>query len=515
MKNNLCNTPTQISLKSIEDERGILTSAQFQQDFPFTIKRIYYIYNNHENIARGFHAHKTLWQCMIPIAGSFKLTFIGKGEKHQFYLDQPSSAVLVPPGYWREITDFAPNTVCLVLASEVFDENDYIRSLEEFKKWEQEQNTKLQAVPFLDLKRYYDHIGQELLVGCEEVLKSGCYISGSELSNFEQEFAKYCGVNFAIGVGNGLDAISITMQAWGIGEGDEVIVPCNSFIATALGISKIGADPVLVDVDETTYNIDIEKLKSAITPRTKAIALVHLYGQPADMDLINTVAKQYNLKVFEDAAQAHGAEYKGRRCGSLGDAAGFSFYPTKNLGGFGDGGMITTNDAELAKKLRCLSNYGSSEKYHHTLLGTNSRLDEIQAKLLSTKLKYLEDWNQNRAQLAKIYYEQLNNIEDLVLPYVPEWAKPVWHVYTIRVLNNKRPLLIEWLKAHKVGYNIHYPVPIHLQVCYRNLEYTQGDFPVSESLSNEIISLPLDPYHSKVEIEYVASMVKTFFDNNK
>nr|MCH9753304.1 DegT/DnrJ/EryC1/StrS family aminotransferase [Alphaproteobacteria bacterium] len=345
------------------------------------------------------------------------------------------------------------------------------------------------------------------------------YICGDELFKFEKDFAKLCGAEHCIGVANGLEAISLTMEAWGINKPHmEVICATNSFVATALGISRAGAKPILVEPDEKTFNISPEAIKKAITPNTKAIALTHLYGQPANMDEINSIAKEYSLKVFEDSAQAHLAEYKGRRCGSLGDAAGFSFYPTKNLGAFGDSGAIVTNNSELANKLRVLRNYGSSEKYVHKLLGTNSRMDELQASFLNIKLKKLTEWTAHKRSLAETYIKELKGLSDIVLPFVSEHANPVWHVFTIRILNNKRSELIEYLEKHNIGFNIHYPVPIHLQECYKYLNYKKGDFPIAEKLATEILSLPIDSYNSIEEIKYVANIIRSAMkdikDNN-
>ena len=367
-------------------------------------------------------------------------------------------------------------------------------------------------VPFVDFKRCYKDMKNELDKAYFDFMESGYYILGSKVQEFEQKFANFCGTKHAIGVGNGLEAITLVMQAWGIGEGDEVICATNSFVATALGVSKCGAKPVLVEADERSYNINPKEIEKAITKNTKAIELTHLYGQPAEMDEIVKIAKKNNIKVFEDSAQAHGSEYKEVRAGNLGDAASFSFYPTKNLGAFGDAGAITTNDDELARKIFMLRNYGCEVKYQHEMLGTNSRLDELQAAFLLVKLEKIEEWTDTRRKYADIYLKELKGIDGLVLPYVPEYINPVWHVFAIRVLNGKREALMEFLEQNNIGYNIHYPVPIHAQKCYEDLGYSDKDFPIATAQAKEILSLPLDAYHSIDEIMYVVSKVKEFFE---
>ncbi len=346
-------------------------------------------------------------------------------------------------------------------------------------------------IPFLDLKAPHDELRAELREAFERVLDSGWYILGEEVRRFEQEFAEYCEVGHCVGVGNGLEALHLILRAYGIGEGDEVIVPSNTYIATWLAASYAGATPIPVEPDERTYNIDPSRLESAITPRTRAIIAVHLYGQPADMDAINGIAKKYGIKVIEDAAQAHGAYYKGRRVGSLGDAAGFSFYPGKNLGAIGDGGAVTTNDPILAEKVRVLCNYGSRVKYHNEVKGFNSRLDELQAAFLRAKLKKLDEWNERRKSVAAAYLKALDK-SDLELPYVPVWADPVWHLFVVR--HPKRDQLQKRLGEAGVGTMIHYPIPPHLQGAYAELGYNMGAFPIAERIHREVLSLPMGPH---------------------
>ena len=334
-------------------------------------------------------------------------------------------------------------------------------------------------IPFLNLKAPHEELRQEMRDALERVLNSGWYIHGTEVKQFESEFSSYCQSKYCVGVGNGLEALHLILRAYDIGEGDEVIVPANTYIATWLAVSYSGAKPIPVEPDLKTYNINPKLIESSVTERTKAIIAVHLYGQPADMDEINSIAKKYNLKVIEDAAQAHGAKYKGRSVGSLGDAAGFSFYPGKNLGAIGDGGAVTTDEESLADRVRVLSNYGSKIKYHNEVKGYNSRLDELQAAFLRAKLPVLDEWNKRRQAIAIMYLSQMD-IEGLTLPYVPDWAKPAWHLFVVR--SHQRDALQKQLNNAGIGTMIHYPIPPHLQPAYSELGYAPGAFPISEAI---------------------------------
>jgi len=309
-------------------------------------------------------------------------------------------------------------------------------------------------------------------------------------------------------VGDGLEALHLTLRAMNVGSGDEVIVPANTYIATWLAVSYAGAKPVPVEPDEKTYNLDPGRIEAAVTARTKAIIPVHLYGQPADMDPINEIAERYGLKVIEDAAQAHGARYKGRRVGSLGHAAAFSFYPSKNLGALGDGGAVVTSDSALAEKVRVLRNYGSRVKYHNEVKGFNSRLDELQAALLRVKLAKLDEWNAQRGLIAAQYSCELREVKGLVLPHVPEWAQPVWHLYVVR--HHGRDALQQHLQAAGVGTLIHYPVPPHLSPAYSELACGPGAFPTTERLANEALSLPMFPTMSEEQLAYVSECMNSF-----
>tara|TARA_R110002094_G_scaffold211871_3_gene182282 strand:- start:829 stop:1926 length:1098 start_codon:yes stop_codon:yes gene_type:complete len=361
-------------------------------------------------------------------------------------------------------------------------------------------------VPFLGLKAPHEELRQELLNAFERVLYSGWYVLGNEVKKFEQEFAEYCEAEHCIGVGNGLDALHLILRAYNIGLGDEVIVPSNTYIATWLAASYAGATPVPVEPDARTYNIDPTLIEAAITQHTKAIIAVHLYGQPADMDAINRIAKKHKLKVIEDAAQAHGARYKGQRVGSLGDAAGFSFYPGKNLGALGDGGAVITNDPELAEKVRVLANYGSQEKYHNEVKGFNSRLDELQAAFLREKLIKLDVWNERRKAIAAEYLSRLNGC-DVVSPYVPEWADPVWHLFVIR--HPERDALQQRLVEFGIGTLIHYPIPPHRQQAYADAGFLKNDYPLALRMADEVLSLPIGPHLGKDQIKWVIDRARS------
>jgi dTDP-4-amino-4,6-dideoxygalactose transaminase len=358
-------------------------------------------------------------------------------------------------------------------------------------------------VPFLDFVQPYEELKAELDEAYLRFMRSAWYILGKEVEAFEQEFAAYCGSKHCIGVGNGLEALHLVLRAWGIGEGDEVIVPSNTYIATWLAVSYTGAKPVPVEPDAQTFNIDQARIEAAVTPRTKAIMPVHLYGQPADMDPIMDIARKHKLKVLEDNAQSQGARYKGRRTGSLGDAAGNSFYPGKNLGAFGDAGAVTTDDAQLADQLRTLRNYGSKKKYYNECIGYNSRLDEMQAAFLRVKLKKLDEWNGRRGRVAEGYLAKMRGSTGLTLPFVPSWAEPVWHLFVVR--HPKRDAFQAKLTEAGVGTLIHYPVPPHLSGAYAEAGFKKGAFPIAEDIANTVLSLPIGPHLASEQAEFVAA----------
>ena len=362
-------------------------------------------------------------------------------------------------------------------------------------------------VPFVTFKPLEKELDNELRSAFERVYNRSWYIDGEEDTKFEDEFAKYCNRKYCVGVGNGLDSLFLALKALGIKKGDQVIVPSNTFIATALAVSYVGATPVFVEPDIRTFNIDPTKIESAITNKTKAIMPVHLYGQSCDIDLIMKIAQKHDLFVIEDCAQAHGAKYKGKVIGSFGDAAGFSFYPGKNLGALGDAGATVTNDKSLAEKVRALGNYGSDYKYHHIYQGNNSRLDELQAAFLAAKLPLLDKVNENRRETAHKYLEGMTNPE-IILPYVPDYAEPVWHVFAVRC--DRRDDLETYLNKNGISTNKHYPIPIHLQECYKDLGFKEGDFPIAEEISRTELSLPMYYGMTDDEIQCVIDRVNEF-----
>jgi dTDP-4-amino-4,6-dideoxygalactose transaminase len=362
-------------------------------------------------------------------------------------------------------------------------------------------------IPFVDLSAQYEAIAGEIEQAISGVLRRTDFILGGDVEQFEREFAEYSETSFAVGIDSGTSAIEMALRAYGIGPGDEVITVANSFIATALAISYTGARPVLVDVDPRTYNMDPSLLEGAITPRTKAVVPVHLYGQPVDMEPVLEIAGEKGLVVIEDACQAHGARYNGKRVGSLGHAAAFSFYPGKNLGAYGDGGLVVTNDEQTADSLRMLRNYGQRQKYHHLLQGFNRRLDTLQAAVLRVKLPYLDGWNAARRRHAAQYNELLESA-GVGLPFEPGYSESVYHLYVIRVAD--RDGLAAHLKERGVSAGIHYPVPIHLQPAYSELGYSAGSFPVSEQAAHEILSLPMYAELTEGQIEHVAEAVREF-----
>ncbi len=363
------------------------------------------------------------------------------------------------------------------------------------------------SIPFLDLQAAYLELQAELDAAYRRVMASGWFILGPELEAFEEEFSRYCGSGFCVGVGNGLEALHLILRAYGIGPGDEVIVPGNTYIATWLAVSYAGARPVPVEPHEETANLDPDRIAAAITPRTRAIIAVHLYGQPADMDTIMALAEQHDLKVIEDAAQAHGARYRGKRTGNLGHAAGFSFYPGKNLGAMGDGGAVVTADAGLASKIAVLRNYGSRSKYHNEEKGFNSRLDELQAAFLRVKLRHLDEWNERRAALASHYLAGLNGAT-VTLPATPSWAASAWHLFVVR--SAQRDALQRFLQEQGIATLIHYPVPPHLQPAYRELGMAAGTLPVTERLHGEVLSLPIGPHLQVDQADTVVNAVLQF-----
>ncbi len=360
-------------------------------------------------------------------------------------------------------------------------------------------------IKFLDLYKINERLRKEINGKITQVLDSGWYLLGEETENFEQNFAKYCGVKHCIGVANGLESLNLIIRGYGFAQGDEIIVPANTYIASILSISENGCTPILVEPDINTYNINPDLIEKKITSKTKAIMVVHLYGQAVQMDKIWTLAKKYNLKIIEDSAQAHGAKYQNQRVGSLGDASGFSFYPGKNLGCVGDGGCVTTNDDELAQKIKALRNYGSHKKYHNVFIGINSRLDEIQAGILDIKLKFLDEDNQKRKEIAKYYRKNIKN-SSIILPNIYAEDAHVWHLFVVRT--KQRDNFQKYLLDNEIQTIIHYPIPPHKQECYKlwnNLSY-----PITEEIHKSVLSLPISPVMSDDEMRKVVEVVNEY-----
>lgn len=363
-------------------------------------------------------------------------------------------------------------------------------------------------IPFASFKKMHSELREKLDLAYERVLESNYYIQGKECADFEKKFAGYCGVDYCVGVGNGLDALTLILRAMDIGNSDEVIVPSNTYIATAFAVSSVGATPVFVEPEIQTYNINPDKVEEMITENTKAVIAVHLQGRPADMDKICAIANKHNLRVIEDAAQAHGARYKGKRVGAIGDAAGFSFYPGKNLGALGDGGCVTTNDKEIADRVRSLGNYGSDYKYHHIYKGVNSRLDELQAAFLNVKLDKLDYWNEERRKIAEKYFAGITNPLVKLPLKSDDVFEHIYHVFVIRC--KERDKLEEYLNSKGIGTVKHYPIPMHRQLAYKDLGISEGELPIAEEISRTVLSLPMYYGMTDEEIQYVIDAINKF-----
>lgn len=364
-------------------------------------------------------------------------------------------------------------------------------------------------IPFLDLKSNYLSVKDEVLSEIHDVLENTAYILGPKVASFEQAFAAAHQVPFCSAVSSGTDGNHLALWALGIGHGDEVIIPANTFIATAWGVTLCGATPVFADCDPETYNLDPAAAEAAITPRTKAIVAVHLYGQPANLDALKAVADKHGIPLVEDAAQSHLAEYKGKPIGGIGTIASFSFYPGKNLGAYGEGGAVTTHDAQLAEKVKLYRDHGSSQKYYHKTLGHNYRMEAIQGAVLNVKMKYIAEWTEKRRAVAKAYKDLMGNISDITLPAEAADCKHVYHLFVIRT--EKRDDLMKHLNDNGVSTGLHYPVPLHQQECFAHLGYKAGQFPNSELIATKGLSLPMFPEMTREQIEYVATQVRAFF----
>ena len=365
-------------------------------------------------------------------------------------------------------------------------------------------------IPFLSFE-FHDEIRSELQIASNRVIDSGWFINGKEVAEFEEEWSKFLGCKHSVGVSNGLDALILSLKTLGIGPGDEVIVPSNTYVATALAVTHVGAKPIFVEPNIETYNIDPERIEAAISNKIKAIMPVHLYGQAAEMNAIMQIAERHGLLVVEDNAQAQGAQYKGQMTGTIGHCNGTSFYPGKNLGALGDAGAVTTNDEDLANKVRVLGNYGSQKKYYNEVIGHNNRLDEMQAAFLRVKLKHLNDWTEQRRDIAAAYLRGLQGVGDLVLPITHPESTHVFHLFVIRT--KRRDELAAYLKERGIGTLIHYPVPPHLQECYKDLGFKRGDYPIAEEIAYTTLSLPIWPGMKREEVSAVCGAIADFFNS--
>jgi dTDP-3-amino-3,4,6-trideoxy-alpha-D-glucose transaminase len=472
-----------------------------------SFRRFYFITGVPPGERRAGHAHKMQAKFLVCVQGSVEAHVESRGRTDVITLARAGRALFLPAGYWLDLINFSADAVLAVLADQPYDGSDYIRDRDAFHRWERGEE-HASRVAYVNFDRLAARHGDEIREALSRVVDSGTYIGGDEVDAFERAFAAYCGTRHAVGVGSGLSALELTLRAWGIGPGDEVIVPANTAVPTALAVTHAGARLVLADVDPSTGLIDPDAIEAALSPATRAIVPVHLYGHPAEMDRIRAIAARAGVKVLEDAAQAHGATYRGARCGGLADAAAFSFYPTKNLGALGDGGCVTTNDGELAHTLRALRNAGSTVKYVHDEKGTTSRLDAMQAAVLRAKLPHLEGWNRRRGELAGLYAEELGGVDGLTLPALAPATVSAWHAFPVLVHGGIRDAVRRALLDDGVKTNVHYPVPVHLQPCYADLGARPGDFPVSERRAGMQVSLPLDPFHTEAEIRRVAASVR-------
>ena len=367
-------------------------------------------------------------------------------------------------------------------------------------------------VPFLDLRAQYKQIEQEVLPMMSEAMANGAFVGGPQVSDFEAEFAEFCEGKYCAGLASGTDALRFALMAVGVGQGDEVITVPHTFIATTEAVSQVGAKPVFVDIYPDTYNIDVSQIQGKINEKTKAIIPVHLYGQPADIDPILEIGQKYGISVIEDACQAHGAIYKGRKAGSLGAVGCFSFYPGKNLGAFGEGGAIVTQNEEIANKIRMIRDHGQEKKYFHQMEGYNGRLDAIQAGVLRIKLKRLDSWNRSRREHSALYSEIFSEIHGITIPVEADFARSVYHLYVILV--DKRERLQEFLNSKGIATGLHYPLPLHLQQAYAHLGYKEGDFPVTEKVASRLLSLPMFPELTREQIDYVTSTIREYMNHN-
>lgn len=493
------------NIPKISDDAS-LCFAQVKDQVPFLIRRIYYIFDAKTGEPRGHHAHYTTDQMMFCLRGRARVVLDNGFLRSEVWLDKPEKGLRLRPMIWHEMLDMSEETVLLVLASKEYDPGDYIRNYDQFKRLAREQHGRGQLV-FNDFVKDIEEREAEYLNDIQRVLKSGWFILGNEVKAFEGELAEYLRVKRAVGVANGLEALQIALMALGIKEGDEVITTPLSAVATTLAIMAVGAKPVFTDVNDDGL-MQVEMVETLITNKTKAILPVHLYGQPVNLGVLQTICAKHNLFLLEDACQAHGSQLDGRKLGSFGDMAAFSFYPTKNLGAFGDGGAIVTNNDGLAEKCRQIRDYGQSGKYKHAVYGLNSRLDELQAAILRTKLKYLDEDNARRRKIALIYGERLSGFKNLHLLGQDSWEGNNFHLMVIR--SKRRDDLKEYLKEQGIPTLIHYPSTIPDQPVFAK-KWGAGKIENARKIVGEVLSLPCHPQMTEDEVELVCRKIREFF----
>lgn len=502
--------PRVVELSSYAVKNGVINVAEFGSELPFVAKRNYLITAKDASIKGGEHAHKDLDQFFMCVKGSFNIKLSDGQQTFEFELSTISVGLFVPAGWWRTY-DLSEDGVVSVLASEVYDEHDYIHDFKELQKFHQKQK----EIPFLDLRSVNRQYETDFLDSLSKSIHTSSFVDGVKVERFERDFSEYCGTKYAVSCGNGYDALYLALLALGVGSGDEVIVPSNTFIATAFAVSRTGATPVFVDCTQTDYSLDVTQLNEVFSNKTVGVIPVHLFGIPANMDEINSFAVKKGLFVIEDAAQAHGAKYKSKRVGSLGDVGCFSFYPSKNLGALGDAGCITTNDPSVARKIRLLRNYGSEEKYIHETFGMNSRMDAIQAAFLSTKLKGLNVDNELRLKIASTYTQKLRDIKNMLVVNPRDNVTPSWHLYPIVLKSGNPTSMLDFLAKRGVQAGRHYPVPAHLSPVYNNGNLPSrrsNDLSCSERYSSNCVSLPIDPHLSGSSIDDITDAVADYFN---
>lgn len=498
-----------IALPKRADPRGILVPIELTSQVPFTVQRVYFITKADPALPRGFHAHRRTREAMVCVSGSCDLRLRSRdGAQTSIEMDDPGRMVIIEPGLWREMHNITEDAVILVLASLPYDEGDYIRDQTSFDM--EQPKGVVTAVSSLDLKRENAAFEPALSAAVQRVVDSGWYVGGPEVKEFEERWAAFCGARHAVGVGNGLDAMELVLRAWGVGPGDEVIVPANTYIATWLAVDAVGARVVPVEPDPATFNISAPTIEPALTNRTKVVLGVHLYGRSLDHAPIRRLCDERGIKFLEDGAQGHGASKDGVRVGAQGHAAAFSFYPTKNLGALGDAGAITTDDPATAESVALLGNYGSKVKYVNDVKGRNSRLDAIHAAALLAKLPRLDSGSEHRRILAGRYQQKLGKIEGLELPAAPLSAEEhVWHTYVVRCAD--RLGLQTHLQRQGIQTLIHYPIAPFDQQAYADYGLDPANFPISRSIHKNCLSLPISATHTELEIDHVCDAITDFF----